>query len=195
VTRPGSGARAAFKVCRLSQLRLQAAREMACWPIGHRPERVDPKCTERVLRHLVDELKRFNVYTLLTGPSSTPAFSVINWDLCYAAYLNEQVFVFTHSPAACSTGPSGSSTATIFCRPAPTLGSQDYTRCTPWWPRLLGNGPAACSAVLALVADPGVATWCTSCGPAAALQPEGSNHHTGEQQLRGIPASRPVSPA
>jgi hypothetical protein len=34
--------------------------------------------------------------------SSTPAFSVINWDLCYAAYLNEQVFVFTHSPAACS---------------------------------------------------------------------------------------------
>jgi hypothetical protein len=34
--------------------------------------------------------------------SLTPAFSVINWDLCYAAYLNEQVFVFTHSPAACS---------------------------------------------------------------------------------------------
>jgi hypothetical protein len=39
----------------------------------------------------------------------------MNWDLCYAAYLNEQalhavvhqkpfqVFVFTHSPAACST--------------------------------------------------------------------------------------------
>jgi hypothetical protein len=35
--------------------------------------------------------------------SSTPAFSVIYWDLCYAAYLNEQVFVFTHSHAACST--------------------------------------------------------------------------------------------
>jgi hypothetical protein len=65
--------------------------------------------------------------------SSTPAFHVMNWDLCYAAYLNEQVFVFTHSPAACvQEGVAGRAAALVLCCKAVGGWLTAAGCCCPW---------------------------------------------------------------